>query len=1051
VTATSHRSRQQPARQPGSPRRAWRLIAGVLRFLSRLIQGLIAAVVLAALVVGLPWALVHYVGWPLPHHVPTLPELRGFLLSAMSATFLLDFLACACWIVWFAFTLDVLRCTVDVARGARWPDLSGAGPVHTLAGVLVGAVLLSVLGNRPAPVQNGPLSGALGSGSPVVATAPAWSNTASPSTFTVRQAVFTTSAADTTATTASTPTASPPVSVIVRAPQNGVHDSLWRIAARTLGDGDRWPEIFHANEGKPQPGGRTFTQPSLIYPGQELDLPANVASPPVAPPVNAPPPAPAHTSPPPATAPPTTTPPPASWLPATPAPTTHHAPTTGTGSPPSTREPGFRWEPDLFVGLGLAAAVSAALLVARRRYRARYQPGSGDREDFPVTPVVYQLRLAHLRAERDDEIDLDEDYADGVPSQRGVVPAARVIGAPENSSDQDTALAPRLGVRDSREIALNLAVARGLGLVGAGAPAAARALLVTALSTNTGHPAGSAGTRIVVPAEDLVPLLGRGAAHTRLPAALRVADSLEVALDALEAEILVRAGASTAPENEPRSWPTLVLAATVPEHQRPRLQAVLDNGSPFGITGLLLGQWQPGVTAYIRADGTVSATSPGLGEALRGTHMFHLGHDDTAQLLTLFAQAEPDPPPQDGQSDDGTPPTVLPRIVPVRLNDNQAPGEAAGRVLYCADRGPADPVSDAELEVTAAAQPPAADGELEILAPSHPTAPGARLRPPAAARPRPATGGEAQPGEVEDTPAPPREHSTTAATPATGIADADGDTARALVTISVLGALRVHWHPEAGQEREITGALQPRTQELLVLLALHPGGTTRDTLVSVLWGEDPPARPTNALHTALARMRRDVAEVTGGAVTDIALVDNGHYRLDPAAVRVDYWRFENAVVARRAAATDAERIAAYREVVDSYGGPLAEGMSKIEWIEPAREATRRDAIDAVSGLARALVADDPQQTLDLLEVARAFDPHNELLYRDIMRLQERLGQLDAIPRTLTLLTTRLAEVNNRPTEHAIGLATRLRQRHDDSPSAPSRVATGGGRDRSAAG
>jgi len=176
----------------------------------------------------------------------------------------------------------------------------------------------------------------------------------------------------------------------------------------------------------------------------------------------------------------------------------------------------------------------------------------------------------------------------------------------------------------------------------------------------------------------------------------------------------------------------------------------------------------------------------------------------------------------------------------------------------------------------------------------------------------------------------------TAATPVTGSADGDADTARALITISVLGALRVHWHPEAEKEREITGALQPRTQELLVLLALHPGGTTRDTLVSVLWGQDPPARPTNALHTALSRMRHDLGEATGGAVTDIALVDNGHYRLDPAVVHVDYWRFENAMIARRAATTDAERIAAYRQVVDSYGGELLPGHYE-EWIEPERQ------------------------------------------------------------------------------------------------------------------
>jgi DNA-binding SARP family transcriptional activator len=276
----------------------------------------------------------------------------------------------------------------------------------------------------------------------------------------------------------------------------------------------------------------------------------------------------------------------------------------------------------------------------------------------------------------------------------------------------------------------------------------------------------------------------------------------------------------------------------------------------------------------------------------------------------------------------------------------------------------------------------------------------------------------------------------------------EADTASAPITITVLGGLRVHWNPEPGttdtddqQAREITGALQPRTKELLVLLALHPDGATREALVSALWGQDPPARPTNALHTALSRMRSALATATGGAVTDIASIGNGRYQLDPAKVHVDYWRFAHAVAARRAASTDLARVDAYRDVVNSYGGPLAEGMSN-EWIEPAREAIRRDAIDAVAALARALVEQDPQQTLDLLEVARAFDPHNELLYRDIMRLQERLGQLDAIPRTLTLLTTRLAEVDAQPTPQARGLAARLGHRQDDNNSAgPARSAT----------
>ncbi|MCU1680216.1 MAG: hypothetical protein JWQ81_955 [Amycolatopsis sp.] len=1015
-------------------------MAGAVRLFGRLLRGLVAAIVLTALVGGLPWALVHYVGWPLPHHVPTWPDLQDFLITPMSTAFLLDFLACACWIVWFFFTLDVLRCTIDIARGARWPDLSSAGPVHTIAGVLIGAVLLAVLGNRPATAPSDPSPGALGTGTPVASTAPAWQNTASPSTFTVREAVFRTQADD--ATAASTPAASSPVSVIVRSPDNGVHDSLWRIAQRTLGDGARWPEIFHANEGKPQPGGRTFTQPSLIYPGQELDLPASAAPPPVAPPVTTPPPAPAPPSSPPATSPPTTAPPPASSIPSTPAPPTH-ASAPATGSQPATREPGFGWGQDLFVGLGLAAAVSAALLVARRRYRARYRAGSGDREDFPVAPVVYQLRLAHLRSEQDDETDLDGNDIDGAPSRRGVVAPARMIGAPETGFDEDTAVAARLGVRDGREIALNLAVARGLGLVGAGAPAAARALLVSALSTSNDHKAGAAGTSVVVPAEDLPPLLGRAAARTQLPAALRVADSLDAALDVLEAEILVRAGAGTTSGNEPGAWPALVLAATVHEHQRPRLQAVLDNGSPFGITGLLLGQWQPGVTAYIRADGTVSATSPGLGEQLRGARMFRLADADTAVLLELLHHADPEPSTQnEAPAPRGPRPYVPPPATP------PAPAPAMAGPDPASEVSSVRPIRDIELEVTETAEPPAVtDTELEIIGPRPVQAPGVRLRanqdlrqPVADAAPSATTTTTA--GEVG------RVAGASTVAPA---ADA-GARASVPVRVEVLGAPRVFWRTghDTTDAREVTGAFQPRTRELLVFLALHPDGASREALVAALWPDTPSERSTNSLNTALSRLRRSVSAATGGTLSEIVMAGEYRYQLDPALVAVDFWHFDAAVAARRAATTDQRRVDAYRAIVDSYGGALADGMST-EWLETAREAIRRDAIDAVAALARALVADDPQQTLDLLEIARAFDPHNEALYRDIMRLQDRLGLTDAIPRTLTLLTTRLAEVDNRPTEHAIGLAARLRRRHDDSPSAQPTSASGGGRSRSAAG
>lgn len=55
-------------------------------------------------------------------------------------------------------------------------------------------------------------------------------------------------------------------------------DSLSQIARDELGSADRYPQIFRLNEGEAQPGGRRFTNPDLIYPGQHLELPATHAA-----------------------------------------------------------------------------------------------------------------------------------------------------------------------------------------------------------------------------------------------------------------------------------------------------------------------------------------------------------------------------------------------------------------------------------------------------------------------------------------------------------------------------------------------------------------------------------------------------------------------------------------------------------------------------------------------------------------------------------------------------------------------------------------------------
>jgi hypothetical protein len=158
----------------GSGRITWRLMTGTVQLLGRLTQGVLAAAVLAALLGALPWALWHYIGWPLPTQVPTGAQLQALLLSPMTTQFLLDVLACLCWITWAAFTVEVARCAADAARGAHWPNVTATGPVHTVAAVLVGAIMLSILGHRstaPPPTAPATMTGA---GTTVIATAATW-------------------------------------------------------------------------------------------------------------------------------------------------------------------------------------------------------------------------------------------------------------------------------------------------------------------------------------------------------------------------------------------------------------------------------------------------------------------------------------------------------------------------------------------------------------------------------------------------------------------------------------------------------------------------------------------------------------------------------------------------------------------------------------------------------------------------------------------------------------------------------------------------------------
>ncbi|MCR3721129.1 MULTISPECIES: BTAD domain-containing putative transcriptional regulator [Prauserella salsuginis group] len=912
--------------------------------LSRVGSAVLAGVVLLGLLAGVPGMLIGGVGWPLPDHVPSLSELRAVATTPMSTAFLLDALACAAWVIWAVFAVDVAACVREAARGSRRPP---RGPLRRVAGVLVGALLVTVLGRSALAMPDSPrLCAATAGPSTPAATAP--------------------------------PTTEQPLRIPadtrtgglerVRPPSEGVHDSLWRIAQRRLGDGDRWPEIWALNRGSTQPGPRVLTDPNLIRPGDLLRLPADHTTPTRDTTTDA-------AVPPTQPAPPTTPPPPATATP-TPTPTPDGAADTAEEGDPSAGV--VTWGGEALVGLGLAAAVSALLLRARRRHHARYRPGSLERgDDPPQAPVVYQLRLAHLHAQHDDPPPVLEPVPDDTDtSDTAVVDAhhpapsnpanphpARVLAAPGRhvvTDDTTAAAAPALPVDvsiagpvgervTSTRIALDLARTHGLGMAGPGGDSALRALLLTLLAPPTGSPPAPT---VLIPADDLTRLLGTTTLPEDVLEPLTVVADLDTALSTLE----------SAADHD--GGPTVLVASPpVRTAAQARLQHLLDNHASRGVTALLLGPWRPGVTAYVTPNGTISATGPGLGQPLRGTRALRLPPADARDLLTFLARTHP------------------PR--------------GSGRTAEVEDE-----ISPHFISTASAAE---GRGELEITA-----APTSAAPPP---HPEP------------DAPRP----------PATSQGEPAGPDAAPL-RFTVLGSPALHWrpHPE-GAEEDLTGWLSTRPLEVLTYLAVHPDGVSRDRLVDALWPETPPRNPASAIRTVLARLRRTLAEAAGATATNLILAERAHYRLNFALVTVDYRDFAAAVARRRYATTPDERTAATEAVVTGYTGTLADGLDA-EWLVPVREAARRDALDAVAALARARVADDPSSTLDLLETARSFDPHNELLYRDIMRLQHTLGRHTAIAGTLTLLRTHLADLDTTPTADTVELAHRLQQQHTGIPT-----------------
>ena len=992
-----------------------------LSALASLLNRLLKAGLLLALLAGVPYGLLTQIGSPLPDAPPTLTDVERLLTTPVSDTLVLDLLAVAVWILWAAFAASVLVETSAAIRGVPAPRLPVVSPLQAVAGWLIASVTAGMIATASAtanPVTATPpppatVAAAVHDPAPAGPPRPATdASAAEPHHAGVGGAAVADAPRGRTKRTAAPPKLPAGSGALLTGDCAYLHrvaagESLWTIAERCAGDGNRWPEIWRLNKGQFWPavsGYKRFDDPDLVYPNWQLRLPAGWTPPPDTSPAHPVPdarPAPQDTPPPSAS--PTSTPTPAPTAPeedpdgvvpaptppastpsaATPSPSgtlsepassaANPAPSVTT-EPPATSPPNANpgtgvTLPGGWVGIPLAVSLIAAGAMVWLQRRRRYIPKppvatpklETDPDLAPLPPVMTRLR----RAVRQQAPELLDKPAPRLPT------VAEYNALP----DHERPGLPPIGPSGPELAGLgDLVPTGGLGLTGPGAEPATRALLAATLSS--GSPADpDAKGLVVIPADALTTLLGADAVDIGPAPRLTVTATLSEALARIEELLIERrrlmeeydvtdlAGLRAADPYYPPMPPVLLIGEVPPPEARARLSSTLHLGNPLQINAVLLGDWPRGDTLTVHTDGHTT------GDNARRVAVLDI--PTTLALLAVLreahtgepaAQATPDTPPESPAGDGGpsaTPPTSEPM-----------------------DTG-ADPATGPTPAITADVQPQ----------PSPPSTP------PAPTLPAP-TGDPCEP----------------LPTPAPGAARVRP--VRQQVQIRILGS------PTVLRAGVPAPRLRTKAQELLVYLALHRHGSDLPDVKEALWPDATMRRAGERLQTEVGNLRRRVRDAADDPTIQPVNNTGGRYHLDPDLLNVDWWTVQDALSAGAAATSREKRVAELRRAVAAHHGPLALGCA-YDWIADAAEHARRQGITARIRLAELLTDTDPGEAAQILNDATKLDPYNEELARHAMRAHARGGGAHAVRAELQRIRAALDELNLEPDPQTRSLAVEL--------------------------
>lgn len=214
------------------------------------LRGLAGTVLLMALTVGLPWALAVTIGNPAR-------QWDAIRAGDISDQAVIAILAAVAWLAWVSFAVALIvefgaLVAGHVGLPLRRVRIPLLGVQQDLARTLLAAVVLllgPVMATVAAPAQS--------FATPV-------STVDAPASPVARMAA-----------TASTQHAASEQSTISYAiPTSGGMTTYWDLAVHYLGDGQRWPEIWQLNAGRPQPDGAVMTSPHLLRRGWTVLIPS---------------------------------------------------------------------------------------------------------------------------------------------------------------------------------------------------------------------------------------------------------------------------------------------------------------------------------------------------------------------------------------------------------------------------------------------------------------------------------------------------------------------------------------------------------------------------------------------------------------------------------------------------------------------------------------------------------------------------------------------------------------------------------------------------------